>query len=230
MKRSGFIAMVTFAAAGAMTMAAQETRTPGGATTAEQGRPNQQAPATPNQETPATTTPSSQPANGTMTLTGCIQSSGDAAAAGSMRTYTLMANNGGAAARTNSGAPGTGARTEGAAGQGQSTRPGQSTAGSAPTAGSASVGTGMTTYTLEGAEVAKHVGHQVEVMGTIAPSAGAARTGERTGDRTADRTAGSDRPAVGTAGSTGDRRIAGAQPVQTFRVSSIKMLSATCSR
>lgn len=206
MKRSGFMATMAFAAVAAVTMAAQESRPPGGGTTApEQDRPNQQSPATKN--------PSSQAAEGTMTLTGCIQSSGDAAAAGSARTYTLMTNAAGAGARTNSGAPGTGTRTEGAAGQAQSPRPGQPATGAATT-GSASAGSGMTTYTLEGAEVAKHVGHQVEVMGTVAPSAGR----------------GNDRTAVGTAGSTGDRTADGTRSMQTLRVTSIKMLSATCSR
>jgi hypothetical protein len=198
MKRARLMATVALAGAGVMTIAAQETRTPaGGNTTGDQNRTTQQ--------TPTTQTPSNQAAAGTTTITGCIQSSGEGAA----RTYTLMAN-----------AAGTGSGSGATAGSGASSTSGAGATAGARTEGAAgqSSRAGMTTYTLEGNEVAKHVGHQVEITGTLASST----TGSRAGNTTGAAGANDRSSAVGTSGADGDR--------QTLRVTSVKMLSTTCSR
>lgn len=70
---------------------------------------------------------------------------------------------------------------------------------------------GEVSYVLDGNDVAKHVGHQVQVTGKLATAGSTGGTA-------------SGSPG-GTAGSTGARGAA-----QTLKVSSIRMLADTCSR
>ncbi len=193
MRNAGWMATMALAVAGAATIAAQDAgsqrggqgQQPGSTRGAEDRQ-------TPNQQT------------GTVTLTGCVQGGGtSAAAAGKTSGYTMMTSGGGQ--RSGSATPGAGA---GSAGAGQGSQ-----SGSADRAGSTAATQSMT-YTLEGGDVAKHVGHQVEVTGRLASSASAGGSTSTVGD--------TNRSAVGTTGSSAS--------AQTLRVSSIRMLSETCNR
>lgn len=168
-------------------------------------------------QTTASPAPSSnQASQDTVTVTGCLKpadptggatgTSGSTTAgstAGSSSDRFMLANaTAGAATTPSAGSPGTSGSTAG-------TTPGTPRAGAA----SSSSATGSS-YVLDGdaSELRRHVNHQVEIKGRLAPAAAA--TGTPATGSTATPPAPASREAHPNAG--------------TLRVESVKMLAATC--
>jgi len=212
MRNAGFMAAVALAAVGAGSLAAQESGSP----SRGQGQPSGSNRGVDQQPS----------GSQTVTVTGCVQRNADAGATSSTARFTLMAS---AVGGQRSGTPGSAGSTEATRGGSAGTTQGggSAPAGVAQGAGGATnqsqSGTSASspinrpmTYTLEGGDVAKHVGHQVEVTGTVASAA-------TSGSTTNSGVSAGNQSAVGT---TGDSARSG----QTLRVTSIRMLSESCSR
>lgn len=170
-------------------------------------------------------TPSSSA--GTMTWTGCLQradqvatgTSGSAGAASSSpsasRGFLLTNARMGSGSRSST-APG--AATSGAT----SSTPGAAAGGGATSStpsGAASASSSGSSYRLDGedAELAKHVGHQVEITGKISPASGSSST-----PSTPSTPPSSSTPS--TSSSSASSSSGGGQ----VQVQSVKMIAATC--
>lgn len=176
---------------------------------------------------------------GEVRLTGCVQSSSGPSTTGSARgAYTLMN-----AKMSSSQASGSD-RTSSAGGNVGS---GNSGAGApSPRVGAAAGSSaGNSTYTLSGsADLAQHVGHQVEVIGTMpqagssissaTPGSGAATPGNGSAARgsadSASPSADGARARGGADRAAGGVGTAGTSTAQELRVTSVRMISTTCDR
>ncbi len=212
MKNAGFMATMALALAGGATMLAQEGRPQGSGQSQPQG---------------STRGADGQQA-GPITVTGCIKGGSEASGAGrsATSTYQLVASSTGqrSGATGGAGSESTQRGSTPSAGAGNSNSDdAQNRSGSAqgrPSDSAGAAGQPMT-YALEGGDVAKHVGHRVEVTGTVASSASAgSSTSNQAGSR-ADNQTGRTQSAVGTSG---------ADSMRTLRVTSIRMLAETCAQ
>jgi hypothetical protein len=184
--------------------------------------------------------------SGTVTVTGCVQDGSGSSGSTSSASPSTKTGSGGyvlANATTGAGSDGNAASRPGATG---STGAGTST-------GSASAAPGGTTaganamYTLEGKndDLKKHVGHRVEITGTLASGSGdrakttadssaGGGTSSSAGGTTAGTTGTSATGAAGTTRAASPRSDAsgtdmGAGAHGRIRVSSIRMISSDCS-
>jgi hypothetical protein len=172
------------------------------------------SPTEPRPTTQTSTGEGRQP--GQVTLIGCLQDgSAGGSAAGSSSTsadprgeYTLMnARRGEAGSRNRSSTA--------------ETPPSGSSSGASTGArergdASSSARTDAQTYRLQGTDLARHVGHQVEVMGTLSGPGG---------------TSSSSQTSTGSTGSDGTSRGLGAAAAsQTLVVSSVRMIATSCER
>jgi hypothetical protein len=186
---------------------------------------------------------------GTMTLVGCVKA-GDAvgtsgsAAANSSASSTrdnsgmyLLTNARTSASRSSSsggpipsGVPANSSGGAGQAGAGASSSSGGRTAGTTGT-----TGRDGTTYVLDGGtDLAQHVGHQVEVTGMTTrggrdSSAGGSRTGGVPGATTQGGDPGRDSTAADAARGGNTGTSSANSGTARLRVSTVRMISATCS-
>jgi hypothetical protein len=178
--------------------------------------------------------------NKTVTVVGCLQKgdqasaapTGGAASTAAKAEFVLTnARMGGSASASGA------AAAPGAAAQGQQQNPGAT--GTTGTAGRpnadadnrANAGAEMK-YHLEGRadELAKHVGHQIEVTGSLSASA-SNRSGAQGATGTGGAAGRADEPRAGAASpqsSTGAQASAGQE--ERLQVSSIRMISANCEK
>jgi hypothetical protein len=87
------------------------------------------------------------------------------------------------------------------------------------------------TYVLEGreTELAQHAGHQVEVTGTLAPAGSSSSTTGTTGSTGATGSTSSGTTSA-SGGSTGSSSSMSSAANQRIEVTSVRMISSTCTQ
>jgi len=189
------------------------SQTPGSSTRDRQTTPSgstKESAATPARQRRASRSPSSSQATNPpqeVTLTGCLQSSEPSGASAASTPPTANT-----ARRTQANA--TPSFTLSSASQGSSPTSAEprsvGTAGNQPSSAStSSSGAGSGSYTLQGMDLSRQVGQQVEITGVAVPAAPARNTGSR---------------AAATSGSNDSTASA-----QRIRVTSVRMVSEHCS-
>lgn len=177
-------------------------------------------------QAPSSATSQQSSSDRPITVTGCLQkgdqssSSATTGTTGSSSSAQFILAN----AKMSSGSSSSGSSTAGTTGTAAGgTTAGGTTAGGATT-GSESGRMGGRSYILDASpsELQNHVGHQVEVTGTIDRSASSAY-GSNPPSTAGGTTAGGT--TTGAAGSTGSRSGAN----QHLKVTSVKMISSTCT-
>jgi hypothetical protein len=116
-------------------------------------------------------------------------------------------------------------------------RSGSGTAGTSAAGSTASTSSGSTsaaakaTYVLAGpdTELKKHVGHRVEVVGTLDSRSRSDTSGGTSMSGTTGTAAGSTASGSGAASSAGKPGAGAAMKAQRLRVSSVRMISSDCS-
>jgi hypothetical protein len=194
-------------------------------------------------QTSGSTSSRNQTASGDVTITGCLQRGGDQAGA-TGTSGTSSTNPSGTSSRTSGSTSGQFilANATMSGGSGSTSRTGSTTSGTTtgtatggttterPTgsATSGAAGTSGNSFVLEGqdSELTKHVGHKVEITGTLDTSRNTSntRSGSTSSGTTGAGTTGGTTASERSGSRTGDTSMS-----QHVRVRSVKMISANCS-
>jgi hypothetical protein len=186
----------------------------------------------------------SQRGGGPRTVTGCLRA-GDTAGSFTLTDVTMQGAGGGAGATAGGGA--TAGATKGGTTAGTATG-GATGTGTAATGGQARPPMSINLTAESSVDLKPHVGHKVEVTGTMAGgrpggASGAGTTGTATGTTAGGTTAGTGTAGAGTATGTGTGSTSGtgtagatgtgqgARPMgmRTMTVTSVRMIAESCS-
>ena len=169
-----------------------------------------------------------------VTLTGCVRSGADAPADSSDGGARSPTSGGGTYMLTNARNASAVASTAGPSGNGANGS-GVSGSGSGATGGRAA-GSGGDTYVLEGEDIQEHVGHQVQITGTLMSSEAGASRGRSAAADSRGGSSAVDNPTTGSSGadtgrdaSGGAAQAANGATSMRLQVASVRTISNSCS-